>query len=58
MRVGKKVWNFQRQGGNGKFSEAREEFFRGGGTNFYGLGKGGLIKVTQKMILKVMVILK
>ena len=44
--------------GNGKFSEAREEFFRGGGTNFYGLGKGGLIKVTQKMILKVMVILK
>ena len=44
--------------GNGKFSEAREGFFRGGGTNFYGLGKGGLIKVTQKMILKVMVILK
>ena len=30
LRVGKKFWNFQRQGGNGKFSEAGEEFFRGG----------------------------
>ena len=30
LRVGKQFWNFQRQGGgNEKFSEAGEKFFRG-----------------------------
>ena len=45
--VGKKFWNFQRQGGDEKFSEAGEEFFREE-SNFSGSGKEGNSKWRRK----------
>ena len=45
--MGKKFWNFQRQGGNEKFSEAGEEFFRGGSQIFLDQA-GGNSKLRHK----------
>ena len=52
LRVGKKFWNFQRQGGgNEKFSEAGEIFFRGGNQIFLDQA-GGTENSDTKIILK------
>ena len=51
MRVGKKFWNFQRQGGNEKFLEAGEEFFRGGNQIFLDQAGGGTHDSNAKIIL-------
>ena len=56
--MGKKFWNFKRQGGNEKFSEAGEEFFRGGESNFSGSGRGGTQNCDTKIILKMILIQK
>ena len=46
--MGKKFWNFQRQGGgNEKFSEAGEEFFRGG-VKFFWIRQGENSKLRHK----------
>ena len=45
--MGKKFWNFQRQGGNEKFSEAGEEIFRGG-VKFFWIRQGGTSKLRLK----------
>ena len=46
--MGKKFWNFQRQGGNKKFSEAGEEFFRGGSQIFLDQAGRGTKKLRHK----------
>ena len=54
----KEILEFSEAGGDGKFSEAGEEFFRGGESNSSASGRGGTQNSVTKIILKMILIQK